>query len=119
MVRPPSTHPTDGELELLQVLWQNGPCGLGQICAALRQRRPIATTTVATNLKSMLEKSSSAANRRRKAISGRPRPRGNRPPRAWSASWSTWSSTARPSGWWPTSWNPTNSATGSGKNSAA
>jgi BlaI family transcriptional regulator, penicillinase repressor len=56
MARPPSTHPTDGELELLQVLWQVGPCSLGQICTALRLRRPIATTTVATILKVMLEK---------------------------------------------------------------
>ena len=56
MARPPSTHPTDGELELLQVLWQAGPCSLGQICTALRLRRPIATTTVATMLKVMLDK---------------------------------------------------------------
>jgi BlaI family transcriptional regulator, penicillinase repressor len=56
MARSPSTHPTDGELELLQILWQAGPCSLGQICAALRLRRPIATTTVATILKVMLDK---------------------------------------------------------------
>jgi BlaI family transcriptional regulator, penicillinase repressor len=56
MARTPSSHPTDGELELLQVLWQTGPCSLGQICTALRLRRPIATTTVATILKVMLEK---------------------------------------------------------------
>lgn len=56
MARPPSAHPTDGELELLQVLWQAGPCSLGQICTALRLRRPIATTTVATILKTMLGK---------------------------------------------------------------
>ena len=56
MARPPSAHPTDGELELLQVLWQAGPCSLGQICTALRLRRPIATTTVATVLKTMLGK---------------------------------------------------------------
>jgi predicted transcriptional regulator len=56
MARPPSTHPTDGELELLQVLWQTGPAGLGKICAALRRQRPIATTTVATMLKVMLDK---------------------------------------------------------------
>lgn len=56
MARSPSTHPTDGELELLQILWQAGPRSLGQICAALRLRRPIATTTVATNLKVMLDK---------------------------------------------------------------
>jgi BlaI family transcriptional regulator, penicillinase repressor len=56
MARPPSTHPTDGELELLQILWQTGPCSLGQICTALRLRRPIATTTVATILKVMRDK---------------------------------------------------------------
>ena len=56
MARPPSTHPTDGELELLQILWQAGPCGLGQVCTALRLRRPLATTTVATMLKVMLDK---------------------------------------------------------------
>ncbi len=56
MARPPSAHPTDGELELLQVLWQAGPCSLGQICKTLRLRRSIATTTVATILKVMLDK---------------------------------------------------------------
>ncbi len=56
MARPPSIHPTDGELEILQVLWQDGPCSLGQVCKALRRRRPIATTTVATNLGVMLDK---------------------------------------------------------------
>ena len=56
MARPPSAHPTDGELEMLQVLWQAGPSSLGQICPALRLRRPIATTTVATILKVMLDK---------------------------------------------------------------
>lgn len=56
MARPPSTHPTDGELEFLQVLWKSGPSSLGEICTAVRRRRPIATTTVATILKVMLEK---------------------------------------------------------------
>ena len=56
MARPPSIHPTDGELELLQVLWQAGPRSLGEICGALRLRRPVATTTVATMLTVMLDK---------------------------------------------------------------
>ena len=56
MARTPSTHPTDGELELLKILWQAGPCSLGQICRALRLQRPLATTTVATMLKVMLDK---------------------------------------------------------------
>jgi BlaI family transcriptional regulator, penicillinase repressor len=57
MARPANPHPTDGELELLQILWQQGPASLGQICTALRAQRPVATTTVATILKVMLEKS--------------------------------------------------------------
>ena len=56
MARSPNFHPTDGELELLQVLWQAGPAGLGEICAALRQHRAVATTTVATMLGVMLDK---------------------------------------------------------------
>jgi predicted transcriptional regulator len=56
MARPASTHPTDGELEILRVLWDRGPLGLGEICDALRREREVATTTVATMLKVMLEK---------------------------------------------------------------
>ncbi len=53
MARPTSTQPTDGELEILKVLWPAGPVALGQVCAALRSRRPVATTTVATMLQVM------------------------------------------------------------------
>ncbi len=53
MARPTSTQPTDGELEILKVLWPSGPVPLGQVCAALRDRRPVATTTVATMLQVM------------------------------------------------------------------
>ena len=56
MARPPSDHPTDGELEILQVLWQAGPCTIGQICKTLHEKRSVAITTVATMLKVMLEK---------------------------------------------------------------
>lgn len=56
MARPASTHPTDGELEILQVLWDSGPSELGRICEALRARRPVANTTIATMLKVMLDK---------------------------------------------------------------
>jgi BlaI family transcriptional regulator, penicillinase repressor len=53
MARPASTQPTDGELEILKVLWPSGPVPLGQVCAALRRRRPVAPTTVATMLQVM------------------------------------------------------------------
>lgn len=53
MARPRSTQPTDGELEILKVLWSTGPAPLGTVCAVLREQRPVATTTVATMLKVM------------------------------------------------------------------
>lgn len=56
MARPKSTQPTDGELELLKILWETGPTELGRICTELRRQRPVATTTVATMLTVMLAK---------------------------------------------------------------
>ena len=56
MARPTSQHPTDGELEILRVLWQHGSTSLGQVCDDLRQHRNVATTTVATMLRVMLDK---------------------------------------------------------------
>ena len=56
MARPASTHPTDGELELLRILWEAGPSSLSSICATLREGRDVATTTVATMLRVMLDK---------------------------------------------------------------
>ncbi len=56
MARPPSTQPTDRELDILKVLWELGPVGLGRICEELRRHRPVAKTTVATMLTMMLEK---------------------------------------------------------------
>jgi len=56
MARPPSTQPTDGELEILNILWRVGPAELGTIRAARQESRPIAATTVATMLKLMREK---------------------------------------------------------------
>jgi BlaI family penicillinase repressor len=56
MARPKNQQPTDGELEILRVLWAIGPAELGQVHAALLQQREIALTTVATMLKVMLDK---------------------------------------------------------------
>src|SRR3954466_11556519 len=55
MPRPPSPHRTDGELEILRVLWERGTAPLGAICEALRREREVATTTVATMLRVMLD----------------------------------------------------------------
>ena len=56
MARPASKHPTDGELEILRILWANKSCTLAEVCDALRTQRDVATTTVATMLKVMLDK---------------------------------------------------------------
>lgn len=56
MPRNPSTQPTDGELELLQVLWDSGPAELGDIHQKLSGERKVALTTVATMLTVMLAK---------------------------------------------------------------
>lgn len=56
MARPPSTQPTDAELEILKVLWEQGPAGLGQVHTAIQERRQVALTTIATTLKTMLGK---------------------------------------------------------------
>lgn len=56
MARPASEQPTDGELEILKILWDLGPAGLGQIHSVLHERRGVAVTTVATMLKMMLAK---------------------------------------------------------------
>ena len=56
MARPASTHPTDGELEILRVLWTDGPSALSAVCERLRQEREVATTTVATMLRVMQDK---------------------------------------------------------------
>ena len=57
MARPSNPHPTDGELEILRVLWTAGPSALSSVCEQLRTEREVATTTVATMLKVMLDKS--------------------------------------------------------------
>ncbi len=67
MARPASLHPTDVELEILRVLWEQESATLGEVCAALRRERQVATTTVATMLGVMLEK---GLVRRKKAARG-------------------------------------------------
>jgi predicted transcriptional regulator len=56
MARPPSTQPTDAELEVLRVLWEQGDSGLGAIHSAIQAGRQVALTTIATTLKTMLAK---------------------------------------------------------------
>ena len=80
MARPPSKQPTDGELEILKVLWETGPAGLGQIHAVLEERRGVAITTVATMLKMMLAKELVQRDdgSARISVDGRRQPQGRR-----------------------------------------
>ena len=54
MARPPSKQPTDGELEILQVLWDRGPSTVRDVAEALD--RTDAYTTVLKLLQIMTEK---------------------------------------------------------------
>ena len=56
MARPALNRPTDGELEILKVLWERGPSTVREVRAALHPHRPIAHTTVLTLLQTMVEK---------------------------------------------------------------
>ncbi len=56
MARPPSAQPTDAELEVLRVLWEQGDSGLGALHSAILDNRQVALTTIATTLKTMLTK---------------------------------------------------------------
>ena len=84
MARPPSNQPTDAELEILKVLWEQGPAGLGPIHAAIQENRPVALTTIATTLKTMLAKGlvrATTAARLRLVGRGQPRVHRHRPAR--------------------------------------
>jgi BlaI family penicillinase repressor len=56
MARPSNEHPTDRELTILKVLWEQGPSRLSAICEGLCGQRGTAPSTVATMLKIMSEK---------------------------------------------------------------
>jgi BlaI family transcriptional regulator, penicillinase repressor len=56
MVRPKMGHPTPGELEVLQVLWDRGPSTVREVMEALNQRRERAYTTVMSLLNVMTDK---------------------------------------------------------------
>lgn len=55
-MRPTSTQPTDAELLLLRVLWDQGPSTVRQVHEALLRERDTAYTSVLKMLQVMLEK---------------------------------------------------------------
>ncbi len=56
MPRPTSKHPTELELEILKILWSQGPASVRQIQEALAPDRGLAYTTVMTMLTIMANK---------------------------------------------------------------
>ena len=56
MPRPRSEHPTPGELEVLQIIWRQGPCTVRQVLEELNRTRPRAYTSVMSLLNVMTDK---------------------------------------------------------------
>lgn len=56
MARPRSEHPTPGELEVLHILWDRGPCTVRQVREVLNHRRRRAYTSVMSLLNVMADK---------------------------------------------------------------
>jgi len=56
MPRYPSPQPTEVELEILHVLWELGPCPLGEIHRAVSGRREVAYSTTRKMVQVMRDK---------------------------------------------------------------
>jgi len=56
MPRPRSEHPTPGELEVLKVLWDRGPCTAREVWEEFNERRERHYTSVNSLLNTMVEK---------------------------------------------------------------
>ena len=56
MARPKQAHPTEAELEVLHVLWADGPSSVRHVMEALAQRKPRAYTSVMSLMTVMADK---------------------------------------------------------------
>jgi len=56
MPRKPSTRPTDSELEILRVLWEEGPCTVRTVHRRVASDSPVGYTTVLKLLQIMTDK---------------------------------------------------------------
>ena len=56
MARPASTHPTDLEMEILKILWRDGPLPVRRVRDELVGFRDLAHTSVLTIMNIMVEK---------------------------------------------------------------
>lgn len=53
----PDFKPTEGELEILQILWKQGPCSVKQVNAVMNEKKEVGYTTSLKMLQIMFEKS--------------------------------------------------------------
>ena len=56
MARPRHNNPTPAELEVLQIIWEHGPCTVREVMNLLKPKRPRAYTTVMSLMNVMAEK---------------------------------------------------------------
>lgn len=63
---------TEGELEIMQVIWDKKTCTVRQVYEALRERKQVAYTTVMTMMKILEEKGHLTRERRDRAYLYRP-----------------------------------------------
>ncbi len=56
MARPPSRHPTELELEILKILWRDGPLAVRDVRDRLAEFRDLAYTSVMTIMNIMTDK---------------------------------------------------------------
>ena len=74
MARPRHKHPTPGELEILRVLWERGPCTVREVMNILNQRRrPRVYTSVMSLMNIMFEKNLLRRESKGRAFVYRPR----------------------------------------------
>ncbi|MEL6105850.1 MAG: BlaI/MecI/CopY family transcriptional regulator [Planctomycetota bacterium] len=68
MARPASRHPTELELQILKILWQNEECSAQQVRGRLEEEgRSLARTSVVTTLNVMTDKGLASRSLRGKA----------------------------------------------------
>ncbi len=56
MARPRHKNPTPAELEVLQIIWEHGPCTVREVMNLLKPKRPRAYTSVMSLMSVMAEK---------------------------------------------------------------
>jgi predicted transcriptional regulator len=56
MARKKSSHLTDAELRLMEVLWERGPATVGEVTEAVAEQVPLAYSTVLTTMRILEQK---------------------------------------------------------------